>query len=370
MSVLSLLVMPLRRVPLLTICALSVALAFAFKAWVFGLPLILMLSSWLLKYSFVFLDELVAGATAPPVLSVEMIVGSLGEWRSLMPLIIVTIAFFASGAGSFWMAPALSAVLVVAAVAFLPAILAVQGWTGSVGQSLNPRVCARMVRILGRDYAWVAALTFLLVALCVAAQWEGRSVPLALRIASVVYAWLAIIALVGGVVHTRRPDIERETLFFTKLQPVMTPEELARLREHCLDTIYGEWRGRAPENAWRNLVEYVEQSADPLEEMRWLYGRIAGWDRPQLANRIARVMVPRLLTAERQGEALALVRERLAADPDFRPHTSAELLTLAQLARVAADRRTARALLQEFPRWYRNDSLQSRVDELARDLER
>jgi len=92
----------LRPDALLTLLLLSVTLACSLLAGPFGIPLIIILLSWLFKYSFAMLDTLVAGETAPPVLSVDMIFASWGEWRSLLPFIIVVGASFASGAVAFW----------------------------------------------------------------------------------------------------------------------------------------------------------------------------------------------------------------------------------------------------------------------------
>jgi hypothetical protein len=59
-----------------------------------------------------------------------------------------------------------------------------------------------------------------------------------------------------------------------------------------------------------------------LQEFRWLYSRIATWEQPQLANCIVHEMLPRLLAADREDEALRLVKERLEIDLRFRPRTS------------------------------------------------
>jgi hypothetical protein len=80
-----LLLMPLRLAPLLTLIVLSFVLTVALRVGVYGLPLVFILLTWLFKYSFVFLDRLVIGDVEPPVLSVEMVMTSLGEWRSLLP---------------------------------------------------------------------------------------------------------------------------------------------------------------------------------------------------------------------------------------------------------------------------------------------
>src|SRR5579872_2194682 len=135
---LTLLLIPLQPVALLTVLLLAAVLAISLWAGAFGLPLVLILLGWTFKYSFVFLDRLVAGDREAPVLAVEMIVTSMGEARSLLPLIITAFAFFATGAGAFLVGAILSAVAAVLLLAILPAVLAVQGWTGRLAHSVSP----------------------------------------------------------------------------------------------------------------------------------------------------------------------------------------------------------------------------------------
>jgi hypothetical protein len=90
----------------------------------------------------------------------------------------------------------------------------------------------------------------------------------------------------------------------------------------------------------------------------------------RLANYLVQLMLPYLLEARVTGEAVSLVRERLAVSPDFRPQTSEQLLSLARLARDAGDRNTARGLLAEFNRYYVNDPMQPVATQLQAELQR
>jgi hypothetical protein len=69
------------------------------------------------------------------------------------------------------------------------------------------------------------------------------------------------------------------------------------------------------------------------------------------------------------GDALDLVRERLRKNARFRPASSADLLTLVQLARSGGDRATARLLLQDFSTLYPGDPAQAMVDRLNTQLQ-
>jgi hypothetical protein len=85
---------------------------------------------------------------------------------------------------------------------------------------------------------------------------------------------------------------------------------------------------------------------------------------------VAQELVPRLLAISRLSEALTVTRQRLAADPDYRPVTAMETLRMVRVARDGGDRPTARALLRDFQRIFPNDPLQRAADDLAAQLER
>jgi len=241
-------------------------------------------------------------------------------------------------------------------------------------QSLNPRrVLGLIVRLRG-DYLVILGFIALvwLFARFVLNSSIGAVLPLVVQVALIMYAWLAVFALLGGMLFERRFDIG--------LEDVHTPESVVagdddddapdeRARDKEIDRIYAEWRGGAHANAWNTVLGLVGKSSDPMGELRWLYQRAAQWPDGRLADRLAREMVPRLLAQRSTGEALDLVRERLKKDARFRPAGSADLLTLVQLARAAGDRATARVLLQDFSKLYPGDPAQAMVDRLNTQLQ-
>jgi hypothetical protein len=367
------LAMPLRTAPLLLIGTFSILLVVAAKAGIIGIPLALILLSWFSKYSFVLMDRLAEGVTEPPVLSTEM-VNPLDEQRPMILLLMAIGLFYATDSASYWIGQRGALILMLAVGALLPAVVAVQGATGMVVQSLNPRrVLGLIVRLRG-DYLLILGfigLVWLFSGLVIGSQ-IGDMLPLVLRIALLMYAWLAMFSLIGGVLFERRFDIG--------LDDVNTPESVdsgaddddtpdERLRDREMDRIYAEWRGGAHANAWKSVQALVAESSDQLAELRWLYQRAAQWPDGRLADRLARELLPRLLAKRITGEALDLVRERLKKDARFRPTGSADLLTLVQLARTAGDRATARALLQDFSTLYPGDPAQAMVDRLNTQLQ-
>jgi hypothetical protein len=371
-AILRYLAVPLRTAPLLLIGTFSVLLVLAINARFLGIPLGLILLSWFSKYSFVLMDHVAEGAAEPPVLSIEM-VNPLTEQRPMILLLMAIGLFYATDAASYWVGHSGALVLMVAVGLILPAVVAVQGATGTVVQSLNPRrVLGLIVRLRG-DYLLILgfiALVWLFSRFVVESS-IGAALPLVLRIALLMYAWLATFALIGGVLFERRFDIG--------LDDVNTPESWdpgegddapdERTRDRDIDRIYAQWRGGAHANAWNTVLGLVGKSSDPIAELRWLYQRAAQWPDGRLADRLARELLPRLLAQRSTGEALDLVRERLRKDPRFRPVGSAELLTLVHLARTAGDRATARLLLQDFSKLYPGDPAQAMVDRLNTQLQ-
>lgn len=349
--------MPLRLAPLITIVVLSVILAVAFKVGVFGWPLALILLSWLFKYSFTFLDQLVVGASEAPVLSIDMVMKSIGEWRSLLPLILVVGAFVLSGASAFWFGRVAADLLGVAMLVCFPAVLAVQGWTGSVGQSLSVSTCVKMARILGAGYAWILGVTSLFVAVCIVAL--STPTPLTVRLGLFIYTWLILIVLTGGMVHAHRDEIEAQTGFLLKREVEVTEEARAKLREELVDSIYGAWRSGAPQNAWSTLSRHLETCENALEDLRYVHHRALSWDAGPFAERLTQEFVTRLLAADREGEALSVVRAQLRTNASFRPRARDDLTRLVRIANATNDAATAHGLMRDLAAVHPGDAEKS-----------
>lgn len=371
--VLRYLALPLRAAPLQLIILFSVLLVIVRYAGLFGLWLGLLLITGFCNYIFKLLDSVVAREAEPPVLSVEMM-NPVAGLRSLALLFLAITVFFVSDAAVYWMTPVVATLLAGALLFVLPAVIAVQGVTGSLVQSLNLARCFRLIARLGGDYvlificvAFLAMLGYLMVATPLSTM-----TPLIVRFAYFLYAWLAAFALIGGVIVERRNEIGMhdadEVESFDDIERAAAL--LEKQREQQIDAIYAEWRGGARSNAWTTIGKLVEKSADPIDELEWLYERASRWPEPFLANRLAQDLVQRLIAAHRYGRALDITRERLRAYADFRPLTGADLIRLARLAATAGDRPAARALLANFQQFYPDDPLRPVADELQAQLAR
>jgi hypothetical protein len=343
-------------------------LTFASYAGLYGLPLTLILMSWFFKYAFVLLDHTTDGVKEPPVLSVEMI-NPVSEQRSLVLLVVVVGIFFASDAATYWFGPILGVLLGLVLVFILPAIVAVQGATGSLAQSLNLHRCVRLIARLGRDYALIVACAAALLTIAIVFA-RVTSVPLLLRLAFDMYAWLALFAIIGGVLFERRLDIGLDAAYSPERIDDKASAEAERERDRLIDRIYAEWRGGSQITACKTIEDVLQRSTAPGDELEWMYAKTASWPDPRLPNQLAQAWLPHLFAEKRHGRVLEVLKERLAADSSFRPSSSTELLRCVRLARDGGERRTARLLLEGFDAQFPNDSLRAVAAELISQLHR
>lgn len=338
------LLLPLEPAALVTTLVLAGVLWACFKVLPAGIALMAILLSWFFKYSFALLDQQASGSRRMPVLSIEMIMGTMGEFRWLVPLLLVAAAFFGTGAASFLLGMVISAFAATLLLVMLPAMLVIQGWTGRLAHSLHPRLWLQVAGIMRLDYALLVGCTAVLALASIGAPLMFDGVPRVLRFVLALYAWLALIALTGGALFRHRAALAAVLpLIVTKLRP-RSAEELQREREAWLDDIYGPWRGGNRDGALGRIAARLEHSQDALGDLRWLLERASAWESPALANQVAMDLVSRLLGLQREGEALRIVKQRLAADPGFRPRAPDECRRLAELAGQWRDTDTAQRL--------------------------
>lgn len=344
----TLLLMPLRVAGALTLLFLAGCITLMLKMGLFAIPGLLMAGTWYFKYSFAYLDAMVAGHTEAPVLSAEMIMASLDEFRFLLPLILCILAFFAFGAANYFIGPLPAVLLGVVMLLVLPAVLAVQGWTCRLAHSVDPVICLRMVRALGTDYVRLLGCVSGLVALCALVRSVPGS-PMLLRVFVALYAWLGTMGVIGGTLRLNRERLSEKVPLVV---PEIAPESLdalTRERQKWLDSMYGPLRADNRDGVWQLLMERLQKAEHPLLELHWLYDRIADWRPLAFPNRVAQELISRLLVEDREGEALRLVRERLTRDASFRPLQAQEAQRLAQLAERWRDHPTVEALKKAFP---------------------
>lgn len=346
----------LRPAPVLAILAMAVVLAVAFKTAPFGIPLALMVLSWNARHSIAVLHAVGAGAREVPVLSLEMILGSLHGWRSFFAMLVMTGLLFATGAAAFWVGiiPAVAAGVVVAAM--LPIALLVLGWTNHIAQAMHPPTWWRVARALGFDFLQLEAVGIVLVG--VVALLSGTlHAQLIARIATMLLGWLLLVVLAGVTMHARRSDLAALMPLYAGIEKPPSPAELARRRQESIDTVYMQWRNGAKADAWRSVEQLASAATSPEAELRWIYQQSLGWDAAPLAAKIAGELIHLDLRGGRSGHALRTAREQLATNQQFKPSSPQEALVLARLALQFQEPAIASALLEGFERTTSDEAL-------------
>lgn len=329
---------PARPTGLLLIATLSLLLALASQAGLLGLPLQLIVLSWLFKYAYVLLDLSSEGIDEPPVLSVEMV--NPVEQRPLMQL-----AICAAGFGlAWWVGGAAGQVIGGLVLLLLPATAAVLGVTGSALEALNPLTLARVIRGLGGAYLVLLAAT-----LAFALVWWGiDALPLWEIVKTAVAQWLllSLFSLIGGAIYERR-----EALGF---EPQVSPERTAerewrerdRRRAALLDDAYVPARIHEAEHVIGPLRRWLDESpASELEaDARAFLARAADWNDARAHALVAQLVIARLLAARRLSLALELFESAHDALPGVTVARPDDLRTLASHARATGRVRFAERL--------------------------
>lgn len=378
METLKYLLIPARGAAIVLIVLFSFLLLLAAQGGLLGLPLALIIFSLFFKYGFALLDKVADGVNEPPVLSYEM-VNPANESRPLGLLAIVGLFYF----GTDMLQPTLGSgpVTVIRAIGLVvvPAIIMAQVMEGFV-ESLNPiRLLQIMARVPG-SYVLILALlagswwlaTMLVTWLPSAELPLSIAIPMphVLRIAILMYAWLASFAMIGGVLYVRRAELGFEPSHSPERDAAKAERERHREIDLLIDRIFAEWRGGAYGNAWRTIEKHLASSPRPSEELQVLFQRASQWPDQRLAHRLAQDLIPQLLMARRTGDALNIARAQLKADVKFKPLKGEDTIKLIELARDAGDRRIARLLLAGFDERYEDDVTRRVAGQLAQQLER
>lgn len=372
------LLIPLRGASLVLIIIFSALLLIAASGGLLGLPLAVLTISWFFKYGFALLDHVADGVIEPPVLSYEMI-NPINESRPLgLALLVSAYGFFTEMLTPWWGAEVTTALRTMGLL-LLPAIIMAQAASG-FWESLNPVVLLQIVVRVPGSYLLILAVLagFYFLASALVSWLPAVELPFAVsiplpesvRIALLMYAWLASFAMIGGVLYVRRQELGFEPTHSPEREAEKAERDRQQELDRLIDRIFAEWRGGAYGNAWRTIEKHLQQSARPSEALQELFVRAEQWPDGRLAYRLGQELLPHLLVARRTGDALNIVRSQLRADPRFKPIASADTIKLIELARDAGDRRTARMLLDGFADKYEDEVARRIATHLAEQLER
>ena len=324
---------------LLLVAVFTVGLRLALAAGLFGIPLALLIVSWLFKYAYALLDDVAHGITKPRVLSLEMV--NPMEQRPLAQLAICGLAVMAVRAVGGTPGMLLGAAFAAA----LPASVTILGASGSVFQAINPIALARVIAGLGRYYLVVLASVAVLATGAWALGIAGA--PIAVQFAFGLFAILAVFNVIGAALYERRAVLDIATVH----SPEQTLErtERARLRERSrlVDELYVLVRAHkyadlaAPLERWLADLD----AAHLAEDARALVAAACSWGDARALAVIARAVIARLHVARLRTDALDALEAALEADATFHLKRGLESLELAELAAAAGRRPLARRII-------------------------
>jgi len=344
-SFLRYLALPARPAGLMLIAVLTVCFTLVGRAGLFGLPIQLLLLSWLFKYGYVLLEQVAHGAREPPVLAIETL-NPASEQRPLVQLVIVASVYLGLRVLSGHIGIGLTAVLEALALVALPASIAVLGIGEVFWHAINPLALWHVARSLGLSYFGIVAAALVYGG---ALAWYAAqpSLPGWLLYALIQFAFLSVYSLIGGGLYEEREQLGHEAMYSPERAALRQRQPLDQERGRFVDRVYAQARSGNLSGAWQTIERELTAHAHGFETYEWLLDRLRRLDDQRLASRLTQDYIRRALTRDNV-RVTELVRERLALDAQFRPYSALETLRVAELARFAGDRASAHRLLSDF----------------------
>jgi hypothetical protein len=344
----------------------AILLSIAAKAGLLGIPLALVLLSWLFKYAYVLFDHVVRGVDEPPALDVNM-VNPLSEQRPIAQIIILAAVAALVKMAAVTFSPVVGTVLAAVALFFFPASVAILGLEGNMLKAVYPVALVRMVAGLGIMYAAVLGI---IAGVILALALIGKlALWMPVQIAVGMFAVLSIFSSLGGALYERRHELGLDTWHSPERTAEKERQADLKQSEHLVTEAYGQVRVGSHAKAWDLLQSWLASRGHAVEDYRWVRDKVVSWPDPRYADRLTQEYVDRLLAAKRDGEALDAVRERLRADKAFRPKSAAATLRIAQLAASGGGAAgVARVLLSDFGERFAGNPLTETAAALARHL--
>jgi hypothetical protein len=339
--------------------AAAVVVVFAFllflaaKAGLAGIPLALLVISWFFKYAYILFDHTVRGFDEPPTLDIQML-NPIDEQRPLGQVVILGLLGYAVYLTYDHFGTAAAVGLVGVCLFFLPASVAMLGLEGNIFKAAFPVYWFSLVRGLGILYGAVLLVIFVYV-LALKLFWSF-DLWLPAEIVVGMFAVLSVFSFLGGALYERRHELNIETWVSPERTAALEKKLSRREDDKQVHDAYGLMRAGSHIKSFQMLEEWLKSRGNAPEDYRWLCERTVRWDDPRYVTRLTEELVARLLALKRTGEALDVVAQRLNLDPNFRPKSAADTLSIAQLAaRGGGASRLARILLSDFAERFAGD---------------
>jgi len=332
--------------------AAAVIVVFAFllflaaQARLVGIPLALLVISWFFKYAYILFDHTARGFDEPPTLDIQMM-NPIDEQRPLGQMVILGLIGYAVYLTYDHFGTVAAVSLGSVCLFFLPASVAILGLESNLLKAAYPVYWFNLVRDLGLLYGAVL-LVILVYALALKLLWSF-DLWLPLEVVIGMFAVLSVFSFLGGVLYERRHELNLETWVSPERTAELQAKQTERENDKQVHEAYGLMRAGSHIKSFQMLEDWLKSRGNTPEDYRWLCERTLSWNDPRYITRLTEEFIARLLALKRTGEALDAVAQRLNLDPNFRPKSAADTLTIAQLAaRGGGASRLARILLSDF----------------------
>ena len=339
--------------------AAAVIVVFAFllflaaKAGLIGIPLDLLVTSWFFKYAYILFDHTSRGFDEPPTLDIQMM-NPIDEQRPLGQVVILGLLGYAVYLTYDHFGTAAAVSFGSVCLFFLPASVAILGLESNLLKAAYPVYWFNLVRDLGLLYGAVL-LVILVYALALKLLWSF-DLWLPLEVVIAMFAILSVFSFLGGVLYERRDELNLETWVSPERTAALQAKQTERENDKQVHEAYGLMRAGSHIKSFQMLEDWLKSRGNTPEDYRWLCERTLSWNDPRYVTRLTEEFIARLLALKRTGEALDVVTQRLNLDPNFRPKSAADTLTIAQLAaRGGGASRLARILLSDFEARFAGD---------------
>lgn len=332
--------------PTTIIAAVVIGFGFSFAAvaGLLGLPLALVLFALFSSYLFVVLDEAARGRTEPPLMSIELVnIFRLRPMGVFAMLIAMTVLVGTAARAS----PAAGALTLVVTSLIVPALICIIVVADNPITALLPHGVARFLSALGMRYV---VTIFQIVGLILVITLSSFVLPgIALSMISV-YCLILIFRLLGHSMYLCRHELGISPVEAPEVSEARARRQQDRDYRNLLDEIHIQSQSARYEQALGTLTTFLGTQEDREDAEDWFLGRLLQWEKPRVAELLARDVVTRRVSRRDLRAALDICERTILVSDKFCPATAAESESLARHARQLGKRKLAYEILHRADR--------------------
>lgn len=342
---------PLTTTALLLVGCFTLGLLVATQAGLMGILLAVPLIGWFLRYCYLQVDAILAGAAEAPGASFDHLINPLADRRAIAQALLM-----AAGAGVVLATVKLlgfvaGAICTAVLLAWLPASIAVLAATGDPLRALWPPQLLAFARICGPHYMQAMLASVALGSLLFALL--RFAAPLWIVFPATQLMLLMAFAMVAGALFEHSQELGLDPAQVNRpaadRASDRTSRQLERERGRMLERSYLKLKTGNPLESWKEVQAWLAQhdrGESDVAERSAILAITSTWDDPRPADRITDEVIALLLARRESARALEVLESRVAANPRFRP-SSAHRPRLAELA-TAAGKAALRRHLDAF----------------------